>query len=165
MGEYIHKKKNAFIEKVKKAIDHYDRIYIGDFPLILSAINSFIEDFKYNDFLNNNKKERISLQKACLKSNFVGDIGNEVKINNCTIFKIIRSSKHKGRIIKVYDEKYNIYSFFLSNKKQINFELFKKIPQISGRIKNHKEINGIRENWISYVRISRKYKNKKKDFF
>lgn len=160
MGEYIHKKDNGFFKKVRKTLDEYDRIYIGDFPLILAAINSFTEEFKYNDLLNNNKKEMISMQKAYLKSNFVGNVGDKVKIKNCTVFKIIRMPRYMCDLIKVYDEKYNIYSFF--SDKFTKFEIFKKIPQISGRIKYHKEINGVRENWIHYTRFAGNVKNNKK---
>lgn len=68
--------------------------------------------------------------------------------------------KYMCDIIKVYDEKYNVYSFF--SDKFNKFEIFEKIPQISGRIKYHKEINGVKENWIHYTRFTGKARNSKK---
>lgn len=159
MRDYLYRKDKEFFKKVRKTLEEYDRIYIGDFPLILAAINSFVEEFKYDDLLNKNKKEMISLQKAYLKSNFIGNVGDRIKIKNCKVFKVVQIPKYTCNIVKVYDEKYNVYSFYYD--KFTKFEIFETIPQISGKIKHHKEYNGIKENWIHYIRFTGKPKNNK----
>lgn len=151
--------KNNFFTSSYELCKENEQLFIRNIKIFIAAIKSFYEDYEKESKVKELGNEfEIALLKVKMKNKHFGKIGDKININ-CTVFDIIKNITTKNgntiNIVKVFDENYISYSFFQpseKNDKEIN--IGDKIL-LSGKIKDHKIYESLKENILSNVKFEK----------
>jgi len=141
-----------YMRKLRQLV-HKEEIPTYEFPMLVSAINSF----------KMSHKNRIENEKL-YSNNFFGDIKNRYELGVTVLeSKIISRVDCESVIIKFLDSERNLFVWFPSNIDQINAFVAGRVYDIRATVKKHEKFNGLRQTILTRVNINKKLSKKARE--